>query len=247
MWTDDRPLLEVYDLHVDGADPGVEVLRGASLHVREGETVCVIGPNGAGKSTLLRALYGLVPIRRGQVLFDDRDITNIHPRERLRSAGIALVPRQLTIFPLMTVQDNLALGMYLRPDRALTRARLAYAYDAFPQLAPLARRAAGDLTAVERRMLELARALMWMPRLVLIDELAARLTPTDAASIFVELHRITDEAHLTILMADQNARQALRISDRGYVVEFGRQIFEGTSAELLSSVALRRSLLGTGE
>jgi branched-chain amino acid transport system ATP-binding protein len=147
----------------------------------------------------------------------------------------------------MTVQDNLALGMYLRPDRALTRARLAYAYDAFPQLAPQARRAAGHLAAIEQRMLELARALMWMPRLVLIDELAAGLTPADAASIFAELCRLSAEANLTILMADQNARQALRISDRGYVIELGRQIFEGTRAELLSSVALRRSLLGTGE
>ena len=247
MWIGDRPLLEIQDLRAAGYDPAIEVLRGASMHVREGEIVCVIGPNGAGKSTLLRALYGLVPVRHGRVLFDDRDITNIRPTEALRSAGIALVPQYRSVFPQMTVQENLTLGLYLQRDRASAQDRLSYAYDVFPQLGSKARQVAGQLAVAERRMLELARALMWMPRLVLIDELSSGLKPMLAASIFAELRRLSAEAHVTILMAEQNARHALAISDRGYVLELGRQIFEGTKTEMLSSVAVRRSLLGTNE
>jgi ABC-type branched-subunit amino acid transport system ATPase component len=246
-WNEDRPLLEIQDLHAAGYDPAIEVLRGASMHVREGEIVCVVGPNGAGKSTLLRALYGLVPVRRGRVLFDDRDITNIRPAEALHSAGIALVPQYRSVFPEMTVQENLTLGLYLQRDRVVARSRLAYAYDMFPQLRAKARQVAGQLAVAERRMLEVARALMWRPRLVLIDELSSGLTPTLAASIFAELRRMSTDAAVTILVAEQNARLALAISDRGYVLELGRQIFEGTKSEMLSSVAVRRSLLGTSE
>lgn len=246
-WSERRPLLEVHDLYGGGYDPGGDVLRGASLQVREGETVCVIGPNGAGKSTLLRAVYGLVPVRRGRVLFDDRDVTNVRPRDSLLSAGITFVPQKRSIFPQMTVRENLVLGMYVCRDRALVRAGLAHAYQVFPRLAEQARRAAGEISIAERRMLEVARALMWMPRLVLIDELSAGLAPPVAASIFTELRRLSAESQLAILLAEQNARQALAISDRGYVLELGRQIFEGTGAEALSNVVVRRSLLGTGD
>lgn len=247
MWSEDRPLLEVHDLYGGSFDPGVDVLRGASLHVRGGEMVCVIGPNGAGKSTLLRAVYGLVPVRRGRVLFDDRDVTNVRPHDGLLTAGIAFVPQQRSIFPRMTVRENLALGMYASRDRALVRTGLAYAYEVFPQLAAHTRRAAGQISVAERRMLEVARALMWKPRLVLIDELSAGLTPPVAASILQELRRLSAEAHVAILLSEQNARQALAVSDRGYVLQLGRQIFEGTGAEVLSNVVVRRSLLGTNE
>lgn len=246
MWSDDRPLLEVYDLY-GGDDPGSDLLRGASLHVRGGEIVCVIGPNGAGKSTLLRAVYGLVPVRRGRVLFDDRDVTNVRPHDGLLIAGIAFVPQQRSIFPQLTVRENLALGMYAARERALVRAGLAYAYEVFPQLAAHARRAAGQLGVAERRTLEVARALMWKPRLVLIDELTAGLRPPVAAAIFRQLRQLSAETKLAILLAEHNARQALAISDRGYVFQLGRQIFEGTGAEVLSSVVVRRSLLGTHE
>ncbi|HUH07279.1 MAG TPA: ABC transporter ATP-binding protein [Egibacteraceae bacterium] len=243
MWNDGRPLLEVHDLHA-GYDAGRDVVRGASLHVRAHEIVCVIGPNGAGKSTLLGALYGLTPKRRGRVLFDDRDIIGSRPHDGVRSAGIALVPQQRSIFPRMSVKENLVLGLHQRRDRAVTRARLADAYAMFPQLRRPARRRAGEIDVAEQRMLELARALMWRPRLVLVDELSAGLAPPAAASIFEELRRLRAEADLTILMCEQNARQALSIADRGYVLHLGRQIFEGTGAELLSNVAVRRSLLG---
>jgi ABC-type branched-subunit amino acid transport system ATPase component len=247
VWNQERPLLEVHDLYAGGHEPGAGMLRGASLHVRGGEIVCVLGPNGAGKSTLLRAVYGLVPVHRGRVLFDDRDVTNIRPRDRLLSAGIAFVPQQRSVFPRMTVRENLALGMYASRDRALVRAGLEHAFRAFPQLAGHARRAAGDLGGAERRMLEVARALMWSPRLVLIDELSAGLTPAVAGSMFTVLRRLSAETGLAVLLSEQNARQALAISDRGYVLDLGRQIFEGTGAEVLSNVVVRRSLLGTNE
>lgn len=244
-WSDEPPLLEVHDLYVARDAGHADVLRGVSLHVRTGEIVCVIGPNGAGKSTLLRAACGLAPVRRGRVLFDDRDITNIRPHDGLLSAGLAFVPQRPSIFPEMTVRENLLLGMYAQRDRGQTRVGLEYAYSLFPQLAGHARRAARDVAAAERRMLELARALMWRPRLVLIDELSAGLTPSIAASMFGELRRLSGEAQLTILLAEQNARQALAISDRGYVLDLGRLIFDGTGAEVLSNVGVRRSMLGT--
>jgi ABC-type branched-subunit amino acid transport system ATPase component len=247
VWSGDRPLLEVHDLYGGGDDQGGDLLRGASLHVRAGEIVCVIGPNGAGKSTLLRAVFGLEPVRRGRVLFDDRDVTNVRPHDGLLTAGISFVSQQRSIFPQMTVRENLILGMYARRDRALVRAGLAYAYEVFPQLAAHARRAAGQVSVAERRLLEIARALMWKPRLVLIDELSAGLTPPVAGAILRELRRLSDETRLAILLSEQNARQALAISDRGYVLQLGRQIFEGTGAEVLSNVVVRRSLLGTPE
>nr|WP_281386786.1 ATP-binding cassette domain-containing protein [Jiangella mangrovi] len=220
-------------------------MHGVSLFVREGEVVCVVGPNGAGKSTLLHAMSGLAPVSRGRVLFDDRDITGVGPADGLRSAGVALVPQYRTIFPEMTVRENLTLGLSPHRDRAAVRARLGYAYDVFPRLAAQARRAAGDLAVADRRVLELARALVWTPRLILIDELSAGLPPALAAPIVAELRRLSADAGVTILLAEQDARHALAVSDRGYVLALGRQVFEGTRAEMLASVAVRRSLLGT--
>jgi ABC-type branched-subunit amino acid transport system ATPase component len=245
VWSEDRPLLEVHDLYATADGGDVDVLHGVSLHARAGEIVSIIGPNGAGKSTLLRAVFGLVPVARGRVLFDDRDVTNIRPHDGLLAAGIAFVPQRRSIFPEMTVRENLVLGMDARRDRGLARSGLSYAYALFPQLARYARQVAKEIGVAERRMLELARALMWRPRLVLIDELSAGLAPPEAASMFSELQRLSVEAQLTIVLSEQNARQALGISDRGYVLDLGRQIFDGTGAEVLSNVLVRRSLLGT--
>lgn len=240
MWTEQRPLLEVQDLgashHAD------EAVRGVSLHVSAGEIVSIVGPPGAGKSTLLMALYGLVPSHRGRVLFDDRDITNIRPREALRAAGITFVPQGGSLFPGMTVEENLELGMYLTRDRRLVRTRLGEVYRLFPALADTAHTPAGQVDRTTQRVLELGRALMWDPRLVLLDGVVEGLDDPVASSILDTLVQLNEETGLTVVMSDRAALPCLAASHRGYLLEDGRQTFEGHGEELLRSPAVEQSL-----
>ena len=238
----DRPLLEVQDIYA-GYQQDFDILKGVSLHVKPGEVVCVIGPNGAGKSTVFKALYGFVHIRRGRVLFDDRDITNIRPQEALR-AGITIVPQLRSVFPQMTVYENLEMGMYLENDSQRVKERIDYIYDLFPRLAERSKQKAGTMSGGEQRMLEIGRALMWEPQLVLMDEPSAGLAPLITKSIFSGIRRLNDEINLTILMIEQNARQGLQISDRGYVLDLGKNSYEGTGQELLDNQEVRQAFLG---
>jgi ABC-type branched-subunit amino acid transport system ATPase component len=240
---DAAPLLEVYDLY-SGYRPGEDILHGVSLYVHAGEIVCVIGPNGAGKSTVFKALYGFLPVRHGRVLFDDRDITNIRPQEALRSAGITIVPQLRSVFPEMTVEENLRLGMYLVRDKRRIQRRLADVLDLFPRLAERSRQMVGTMSGGEQRMVEIGRALMWEPKMVLMDEPSAGLAPIITKSIFAKIDQLNREIGLTVLMIEQNARQGLEISDRGYVLEMGRPTYEGASDELLASSEVRRAFLG---
>ncbi|CAN5440510.1 ABC transporter ATP-binding protein [soil metagenome] len=229
--TDARPLLEVQVLHA-GYDGSPDVVCGASLHVGRGEIVCVVGPARAGKSTLLKALYGLAHVSRGRVLFNDRDITNIQPREALRSAGITFVPTGSSLFPRMTVQENLELGMHLARDAALVRQRLAAVYDLFPRLAGRARTLAGATGRAEQRLLEIGRALMWSPRMLVVDGMAPEMAPDVAQETLATIRRLNEETGLTVLMAERDGHPGLSISDRGYLLEGGRQTYEGTGEEL---------------
>jgi len=238
-----RPLLEVQDIYV-GYESTQDVLRGVSLHVNEGEVVCVIGPNGAGKSTVFKAVYGMLRTRKGSVLFNGRDITNIHPRDALKVLGITIVPQLRSVFPKMTVRENLELGMYLSPNKSKISDRIDYVYDLFPQLGQRAKQHAGTMSGGEQRMLEIGRALMWRPRLVLMDEPSAGLAPITTESIFAAIRRLNEEIGLTVLMIEQNARQGLRASDRGYVIELGRQTYDGAAADLLANQNVRRAFLG---
>ena len=239
---DGRPLLEVQDIY-SGYVPEFDILKGVSLHVKPGEIVCVIGPNGAGKSTVFKALYGFLGIRQGRILFDDRDITNIRPQNALK-AGITIVPQLRSVFPQMTVYENLELGMYLEQNKQRISQRIEYILELFPRLAERAKQKAGTMSGGEQRMLEIGRALMWEPKLVLMDEPSAGLAPLITKMIFSNIKRLNREIGLTVLMIEQNARQGLEISDRGYVLELGQNSYEGAGRELLENVEVRRAFLG---
>ncbi|MEM7028348.1 MAG: ABC transporter ATP-binding protein [Chloroflexota bacterium] len=237
-----RPLLEVQDIfagyHVD-----TDILKGVNLYVEPGEIVCVIGPNGAGKSTVFKALYGFLKIRSGRVLFNDRDITVIRPQDALK-AGITIVPQLRSVFPQMTVYENLEMGMYLENDQNRAKEQIQYVMDLFPRLAERAQQMAGTMSGGEQRMLEIGRALMWDPKLVLMDEPSAGLAPVITKSIFRAIKRLNREINLTVLMIEQNARQGLEISHRGYVLELGKNSYEGAGQELLDNAQVRRAFLG---
>jgi len=237
-----RPLLEVQDVY-SGYQPDFDILKGVSLHVEPGEIVCVIGPNGAGKSTVFKALYGFLNVSRGRVLFDDRDITNIRPQDTLK-AGITMVPQLRSLFPQMTVYENLEMGMYLEKDKERIKERINYILEIFPRLAEREKQKAGTMSGGEQRMLEIGRALMWKPKLVLMDEPSAGLAPLITRMIFENILRLNKEIDLTVLMIEQNARQGLQISDRGYVLELGKNSYEGSGQELLHNEEVRRAFLG---
>lgn len=236
-------LLRVEDIY-SGYRAGEDILKGVSLYVDAGEIVCVIGPNGAGKSTVFKALYGFLPIRQGRVLFDDHDITNIRPQEALRSAGITIVPQVRSVFAQMSVEENLRLGMYLIRDKRRVRSRLDHVLDLFPRLAERAKQEVGTMSGGEQRMVEIGRALMWEPTMVLMDEPSAGLAPTITKTIFGTIRELNRDIGLTVLMIEQNARQGLQISNRGYVLEMGRPTHTGPSDDLLADDKVRRTFLG---
>ena len=223
---------------------GHNVVHNINLEVAEGEIVCVIGPNGAGKSTVFRAIYGLAEVPSGQVLCGGVDITNIAPQDAMRTAGMAMVPQLRSVFPQMTVHENLELGMYLEPDRARVRERIDYVYSLFPRLARRSRQDAGTMSGGEQRMLEIGRSLMHEPRIVLLDEPSAGLAPIVTRKVFEAIRQLNSEIGLTVLMIEQNARQGLEASHRGYVLEMGRNSHQGPSSELLADPEVRRAFLG---
>lgn len=236
------PLLELDDLHA-GYGAAQDVVRGVDLQIGEREVVCVIGPNGAGKSTLFSALYGFLPVRRGRVKFRGEDITGSTPREML-GRGITIVPQRRSLFPQMTVDENLEMGMYLERDRRRVRERKRFVLDLFPELAGMVGREARKMSGGEQRMLEIGRALMWEPRLLLLDEPSAGLAPRISALVLDTVLRLNDQLGLTVLMIEQNVRQGLRISDRGYVLEWGKVSYTGTGAELLHAPDVQQTFLG---
>lgn len=242
MVNNGKPLLDVQEIfagyHVDA-----DILQGVSLHVNPGEIVCVIGPNGAGKSTVFKALYGLLNTRQGHVLFDGDEITNIRPQDALR-IGITIVPQLRSLFPQMSVHENLEMGMYLEQDQQRIKERIDYVMDLFPRLAERRNQQAGTMSGGEQRMLEIGRALMWDPKLVLMDEPSAGLAPLITKAIFQAIRRLNHEIGLTVLMIEQNARQGLEISHRGYVLELGQNSYEGTGQDLLHNEQVRRTFLG---
>lgn len=235
------PLLEVRDLFAGYLD--FDILQGTNLEVYPGEIVCVIGPNGAGKSTVFRAIYGLLNVRKGQVVFDGQEITNFTPQDVLRS-GIAIVPQLRSVFPQMTVYENLEMGMFVEKDKARIRTRIEMVLDLFPRLAERTTQQVQTMSGGEQRMLEIGRALLLEPKLLMMDEPSAGLAPSITKQIFGHVKRLNEEIGLTILMIEQNARQGLETSDRGYVLELGKNSFEGTGRELIENPEVRRAFLG---
>jgi branched-chain amino acid transport system ATP-binding protein len=217
----------------------VEALRGVSLDVREGELVCLLGANGAGKSTLLKSIVGLLAPARGRIVFEGADITGRAPDAILR-AGIALVPERRRVFGALTVRDNLLLGGY-----ALRRAEagLPEVERLFPVLRARARQLAGTLSGGEQQMLAIGRALMGRPRLLLCDEPSLGLAPLVTQEIIKLLAELPARG-TTVLLVEQNARLALRIAKRGYVLETGTITLEGPARELLENEELKAAYLG---
>lgn len=239
MAGEDSALLELHDV-VAGYDE-VEVLRGVSLTVRAGEIVCIIGANGAGKSTLLRTVFGMVPARAGAIRFAGDDIANRPPTHVLRR-GVGYVPQGRCNFPAMSVEENLEMGAYLRRD-ADVRKDIDAMLERFPMLAGKRHELAGTLSGGQQQILEMAIALLLHPRLLMVDEPSLGLDPRMVEVAFETLLAI-NRAGTTILMVEQNAKKALSVSHRGFVLELGRNRFEGTGRELLDNADVRRHYLG---
>ena len=233
-------LLEVDDIHAGYGK--LEILRGVSLRVESGQVVSIIGPNGAGKSTVFKTLFGLLPVRQGRVRFDGQDITNRPPEDLLRR-GMTYVPQGRNVFPLMTVDENLRLGAYVRPRSAELEREVDRVYETFPVLRDARGKRAAELSGGQQQMLEMGRALLLRPRLMLLDEPTLGLAPLVFREIFriiVDLRR----AGQTILMVEQNASKALEISDYAYVLELGRNRFDGSGEAIRSDERIRRLYLG---
>ncbi len=238
---EEQPLLEVRDVYAGYLD--FDILQGVNLKVYSKEVVCVIGPNGAGKSTVFRAIYGLIGVRLGQVKFAGEEITNFSPQKVL-AAGIAIVPQLRSVFPQMSVVENLEMGMFLEPDRRKISERIDFVFGLFPRLAERPKQQVGTMSGGEQRMLEIGRALMLEPKLLMMDEPSAGLAPSITRMIFEHIERLNEEIGLTVLMIEQNARQGLEASHRGYVLELGTNTYEGTGQELINNTDVRKAFLG---
>ena len=235
-----RPILQVSNL-VAGYEPGVPIVRGASIHVDPGEIVIVLGPNGAGKSSLIKAIAGLVPVSGGTVLLDGDDITTL-PAHQMVRRGLAFVPQTENIFPLMSVEDNLrTAGGILKPK--LAAERIERMYETFPDLRSFRRTGAGNLSGGQRQMLAVARALIVEPKLLVLDEPSAGLSPKFVSMVFAMLADIR-RAGMTILLVEQNAKAALAIGDRAYVLVEGKEAHEGVASELWNDPVVAELYLG---
>ena len=232
-------MLELQDLQVSYG--GIRALKGISIQVNEGEIVSLIGANGAGKSTTLRAISGLERAQSGKIIYNGEDITG-KPSKYMVQNGLIQVPEGRLIFPDMTVLENLKIGAYLRSDRDVD-ADIQRMYELFPRLKERAWQMAGTLSGGEQQMLAVGRALMSKPKLLMMDEPSLGLAPLVVKDIFSIIRTIRDSG-VTVLLIEQNANAALKIADRGYVLETGRITLEGSGRELLSNPAVRSAYLG---
>ena len=238
-------------LSIDGVDAGygaVKALRGVSVQVETGETVALLGTNGNGKSTLIKAIMGLVRPTRGSVSLsidgNRHDLTRLSP-EQIVDLGVALVPEGRRLFPKLTVVENLMLGAFRKTARGAIQRNLAMAFDTFPVLKERRRQLAGTMSGGQQQMLAIARALMSSPRLLLVDEPSVGLSPLLVSQTITKIGELKQSFGLTVLMAEQNFNQAIRIADRAYVMVHGRIAFEGTSAaELADNPMIKRYYLG---
>jgi branched-chain amino acid transport system ATP-binding protein len=231
-------LLEVQD--VVGGYGEADILNGVTLSVAPAEIVVIIGANGAGKSTAMKAIAGLVRVRQGAIRFDGAEITN-RPAEEMVGRGLAYVPQERNVFPSLTVEENLRMGAYVRPSA--TEDGLARAYATFPDLAQKRRTPAGSLSGGQRQMVAVGRALMLAPKLIMLDEPTAGLSPKFCTLIFERVQAIAAQG-IAVLMVEQNARPALAIADRGVVLAMGRNRFEDSGPAMNANPEIGRMFLG---
>jgi ABC-type branched-subunit amino acid transport system ATPase component len=231
-------LLEVETIF--GGYGGVDILNGIDMRVEDGELVVIVGPNGAGKSTAMKAIIGLVKVRQGHILFDGQEITGRRPDEvaRLR---VCYVPQEKNVFPTLTVHENLEMGAFLRDDDF--SGQLDAVYEMFPALVGKRRQPAGSLSGGQRQMVAMGRALMLEPKLLLLDEPTAGLSPLFTDMVFDKVKEI-NATGVAILMVEQNAKDALALADRGYVLALGRNRHEDTGANLLANREVAEMFLG---
>ncbi len=231
-------LLEARDIVAGYGE--TEILHGVSLVVNDAEIVTVIGPNGCGKSTLMKAVVGLVPVRSGAVTFRGVDVTD-HAPERVVRAGLCYVPQSANVFPSLSIRENLEMGAFIRGDDA--RARIDEMFELFPDLARRPKARAGSLSGGQRQMLALARALMLDPKLLLLDEPSAGLSPAIMGMVFERIRDI-NATGVALLLVEQQAREALQLSDRGYVLSGGENRLEDHGPALLDNPEVARLYLG---
>jgi branched-chain amino acid transport system ATP-binding protein len=237
----DVALLEVEEV-VAGYGAGPDILTGVSVSIEEGTSYCIVGPNGAGKSTLLRAIAGFLKPRAGQIRLDGVVMNGSRPDQML-SAGVCFVPQDPSLFPMMTVRENLAMGGYLIDDRGLLRQRMDMVFETFPILAERRGQNAGTLSGGEQQMVTLGRALMIEPKLVMIDEPSLGLAPMIADQIFEKIRGFRDLG-ITVVLVEQNAVKGLEAVDWGIVLDLGSKEFEGRADGILADPRIRELYLG---
>ena len=233
------PVVQALDLHA-GYLPGINILNGCSLTANEGDLIGIIGPNGAGKSTLLKAIFGQVNVREGQVLLNGEDITNMKAN-KLVSKGVAFVPQTNNVFPSLTIEENLQMGVFQSPKRF--QERFDFVTNIFPDLGKRRAQRAGSLSGGERQMVAMGRALMIDPSVLLLDEPSAGLSPVRQDEAFLRVKEV-NQAGVTIIMVEQNARRCLQICDRAYVLDQGKDAYTGTGRELLNDPKMIDLYLG---
>jgi neutral amino acid transport system ATP-binding protein len=240
MTTSPNLVLEVQEIY-GGYIKDLDILQGASMKVHAGELVTIVGPNGAGKSTLAKAIFGLVTPHTGQILFNGQNIVGFKP-DRIAGLGMGYVPQIANVFRSLTIDENLDMGAFIGLAQNL-KARKGEMYDRFPALVPKRNQSAGTLSGGERQQLAMAKALMLNPTLLVLDEPSAALSPIMVANVFEQIQQIRSEG-TAIILVEQNARQALKMSDRGYVLESGRDRFEGRGVDLLNDPKVGELYLG---
>lgn len=226
---------------VAGYFPGVNILNGCDLYANEGELVGIIGPNGAGKSTLLKAMFGLVKISSGSVTLRGEDVTN-QRADQLVKQGIGFVPQNNNVFPSLTIEENLQMGAFQAPNQFAER--FEFITSLFPTLGQRRKQRAGSLSGGERQMVAMSRALMMDPSVLLLDEPSAGLSPVLQDEVFVRVREI-NKTGVTVIIVEQNARRALQIVDRGYVLDQGKNAYTGTGKELAKDPKVIELYLGT--
>lgn len=223
-----------------GYGRGPDILHGCTIAVNPGEIAVIVGPNGAGKSTAMKALFGMLDVRSGKVLLDGKDITTLSPQDRVRQ-GMGFVPQVNNIFPSMSVEENLEMGAFIREDDISKT--MSNVYELFPILREKRFQAAGELSGGQRQQVAVGRALMTQPKVLMLDEPTAGVSPIVMDELFDRIIEIA-RTGLPVLMVEQNARQALEIADRAYVLVQGANAHTGTGKDLLADEQVRRSFLG---
>jgi branched-chain amino acid transport system ATP-binding protein len=233
------PVVEAIDIHA-GYLPGINILNGCSLIANEGELIGIIGPNGAGKSTLLKAIFGQVNVRSGTIKLNGEDITGLKAN-KLVEKGVAFVPQNNNVFPSLTIEENLEMGVFQKPK--VFKERFDFVASIFPDLGTRRAQKAGSLSGGERQMVAMGRALMIDPSVLLLDEPSAGLSPVRQDEAFIRVREV-NKAGVTVVMVEQNARRCLQICDRAYVLDQGKDAHTGTGRDLLTDPKMIKLYLG---